>query len=63
MANVTSMQLRLHANTLELKHPFTISRATRTTQASLIVELSDGTHRGFGETTSNPYYDTNIAAI
>ncbi len=63
MAIKTSMQLRLHTHTLKLKHPFTISRASRTTQASLIVELSDGTHRGFGETTSNPYYDTRIEAI
>ena len=63
MAIETSMQLRLHSHTLELKHPFTISRGSRTTQSSLVVELSDGTHSGFGETTSNPYYDASIAAI
>ena len=50
------MKLKLHPFNLVLKHTFTISRESRDTQASLVVELSDGQYSGFGETTTNPYY-------
>jgi len=57
------MKLILHAYTLVLKHTFTISRESRNTQESLVVELSDGSHRGFGETTTNPYYQITMGSL
>lgn len=54
------MKLTLHRFELPLKHTFTIAYDSRDTQETLIVELSDGTHRGYGESTSNPYYGATI---
>ncbi len=45
---------------LQLKHTFTISRESYDTQPTLIVELKDGDHCGYGEATSNPYYGVSI---
>ncbi|MDG1528117.1 MAG: dipeptide epimerase [Polaribacter sp.] len=50
------MKLQLHTYNLVLKHTFTISRESRNTQPTLIVELSDDGFHGFGETSSNTYY-------
>lgn len=50
------MKLQLHTYNLVLKHTFTISRESRNTQPTLIVELSDDGLSGFGETSSNTYY-------
>ena len=50
------MKLQLHTYNLVLKHTFTISRESRNTQPTLIVELSDAGLSGFGETSSNTYY-------
>jgi len=41
---------------LILKHPFTISRSTRTTQDTVIVSISDGINTGYGEAIPYPYY-------
>ncbi|MEM9659289.1 MAG: dipeptide epimerase [Planctomycetota bacterium] len=57
------LELRFHPFDLPLKHPFAISRGTADVQPTLIVELSDGVHRGFGEATSNPYYGVTIAGM
>lgn len=56
MTSSARLQLSIHQRDLPLKHPFTISRSTITTQPTVIVELSDGTHSGFGEATTNDYY-------
>lgn len=50
------MKLRLHKFDLPLKHSFTIARATVTVQQTLIVELSEAGHSGYGEATTNSYY-------
>jgi len=50
------MILTLHPFDLYLRHAFTISRESRTVQRTLIVELSDGVHSGYGEATANPHY-------
>ena len=50
------MKLQLHSYDLVLKHTFTISRESRNTQPTLIVELIDDDFHGFGETSSNTYY-------
>ncbi|MBD0258478.1 MAG: dipeptide epimerase [Cytophagales bacterium] len=54
------MKLTLHRFELPLKHTFTIAYDSRNTQETLIVELADGAHRGYGEATSNPYYGATI---
>ena len=50
------MKLFLRPFDLPLKHVFTISRESVSIQETLIVELVDGEHHGFGEATSNEYY-------
>ena len=57
------MKVILRAFDLKLKHPFTISRKTHTIQPSLIVELQSERHSGFGEATSNPYYNNTIDSM
>lgn len=54
------MEIKLHSYNLELKHTFTISRESHDFQPSLVVELIDGGFRGFGEATSNPYYNITV---
>ncbi|MDG1993109.1 MAG: dipeptide epimerase [Polaribacter sp.] len=54
------MKLKLHSFDLVLKHTFTISRESRNTQPTLIVELVDGDFHGFGETSSNTYYQITM---
>ena len=54
------MQLRLHAFDLPLRHTFTISRESITSQPTLIVELTQDGISGYGEATSNKYYGFTI---
>lgn len=54
------MKLILHEYNLKLKHTFTISRESIDFQPSLIVELQSEGYSGFGEATSNPYYNTTV---
>src|SRR5262245_33061543 len=54
------MQLRLHAFDLSLRHTFTISRESITSQPTLIVELTQNGISGYGEATSNKYYGFTI---
>jgi len=54
------MLLTFHPFNLQLKHTFTISRKSHDIQPSLIVELSDGILSGYGEATSNPYYNISV---
>ncbi|MEM9354365.1 MAG: dipeptide epimerase [Planctomycetota bacterium] len=51
------MKLATHRFELPLKHTFTISRSSVDVQPTLVVELSDGAHSGFGEATTNTYYE------
>ena len=57
------MQLILHPFDLPLRHVFTISLDSHVVQPTLIVELRDGAHRGFGEATTNQYYGVTIASL
>ena len=52
------MKLIIRTYNLKLKHPFTLSRGTRTEIPSIIVELEHNGVSGFGEATANPYYHT-----
>lgn len=54
------MKIILRQFDLKLKHTFTISRESHDVQPTLIVELQDGIHAGFGEATSNPYYGITV---
>jgi len=54
------MKLIIRTYNLQLKHPFTISRGTRTEIPSIIVELQENGFLGFGEATANPYYNTFV---
>jgi L-alanine-DL-glutamate epimerase-like enolase superfamily enzyme len=57
------MELRLSTHTLHLKHPFTISRESHSTQDTLIVHLSHQGQTGYGEATSNPYYGHSLKSL
>jgi L-alanine-DL-glutamate epimerase-like enolase superfamily enzyme len=50
------MELDIHTFDLALRYPFTISRHTYNSIRSVIVELGNGRYKGYGEATSNPYY-------
>lgn len=54
------MKLELKSYDLKLKNTFTISRKSITSQPSLIVALTADGFSGFGEATSNPYYNATI---
>lgn len=57
------MKLILRTYNLKLKHTFRISRKSIDFQPSVIVELQDGGLSGYGEATSNPYYNIGIENI
>lgn len=57
------MKLTLRAYDLKLKHTFRISRKTIDFQPSLIVELEENGISGYGEATSNPYYNITIEIL
>jgi L-alanine-DL-glutamate epimerase-like enolase superfamily enzyme len=54
------IRLSTHSFELPLQHVFSISRESTSVQPTLIVELSDGQHRGYGEATTNKYYGATI---
>lgn len=57
------MKLILRAYDLKLKHTFRISRKSIDFQPSIIVELQEDGFSGFGEATSNPYYNITIEIL
>lgn len=57
------MRLSLKKYTLNLKNTFRISRETRDFQDSLVVALSLNGKTGYGEATSNLYYDISIKSM
>jgi len=57
------MKLILRTYNLKLKHTFRISRKTIDFQPSLIVELQENEFSGFGEATSNPYYNITVEIL
>lgn len=54
------MQLHLKKYVLPLKHTFSISRESHDFQDTLIVSLSKDGKIGYGEATSNPYYQITV---
>ncbi len=57
------MKIIIRTFNLQLKHTFTISRESHTVQPSLIVELQSEGFSGFGEATSNPYYNCTVSSM
>ncbi len=54
------MDLILKAYDLKLKHTFTISRKSIDVQPCVIITLKEGEFSGFGEASSNPYYNITV---
>jgi len=54
------VKLILHHFELPLRHVFTIARGSVTVQTTLIVELRDGEHSGYGEATTDDYYGATL---
>lgn len=52
------MELNVYPFDLALRYPFTISRHTYDTMKTIIVEMKKGRYTGFGEATTNPYYQS-----
>lgn len=57
------MKVIIRTFDLQLKHTFTISRESYKVQPSLIVELQSDGYSGFGEATSNPYYNITVDSM
>jgi len=57
------MEVILRQFDLKLQHTFTISRESYDSQPTLIVELTDGVYSGYGEATSNPYYNISVTEM
>ena len=57
------MKLSYHPFELPLRHPFGISRGVTTVQPTLVVELSEAGHRGYGEATANAYYGATVQSM
>jgi len=57
------MQVHLSKHTLALTHTFTISRESYDAQNTLIVHLSHNGKTGYGEATSNPYYQITQSSL
>lgn len=54
------MKMTLRTFELQLRHTFTISRESHDIQPSMVVQLSDNDKFGYGEATSNPYYNISV---
>lgn len=54
------MQLHYHSYNLPFRHPFTISKGTKTHQPTLIVALQIGSYIGYGEATAITYYNVTV---
>ncbi|MER7753338.1 dipeptide epimerase [Kitasatospora sp. NPDC097643] len=57
------MELVLHEVDLPLRHPFGTVHATVAVQQSLIVELRDGEHRGFGEAAGFTFFGLSLSDV
>ncbi len=54
------MKIRYWHYNLKFRHPFTISKGTKTHQATLIVELEDRGIKGYGEAPAIAYYHITV---
>jgi len=54
------MKLQYWAHNLKFRHPFTISKGSKTHQPTLIVSLEHLGHKGYGEAPPITYYNITI---
>ena len=54
------MRIKYRSYNLRFKHPFTISRGTKTHQPTLIIELEHFGVKGYGEAPAISYYDIPV---
>lgn len=54
------MNLKYKTSNLPFKHPFTISKGTKTHQPALLVELEFFGIKGYGEAPAIPYYNITV---
>jgi L-Ala-D/L-Glu epimerase len=54
------LELSYHTFNLKFRHPFGISRGTKTHQPSLVVQLSHLGYTGYGEAPAISYYDITV---
>ena len=54
------MKLQYWAHNLKFRHPFTISKGSKTHQPTLIVSLEHMGHKGYGEAPPITYYNITI---
>jgi L-alanine-DL-glutamate epimerase-like enolase superfamily enzyme len=57
------MKISLSKHTLPLKHTFSISRESHDFQNTMIVGLTLDGQTGYGEATSNPYYNITVESM
>lgn len=57
------MQVRYWAHELPFRHPFTISKGTKTHQPTLVVELQSGNRCGYGEAPAISYYQVSLESL
>nr|WP_293301356.1 dipeptide epimerase [Allomuricauda sp.] len=57
------MRIEIKKYVLQLQHPFGISRETHVTQDTMIVCISLNGETGYGEATSNPYYNITVESM
>lgn len=58
-----AMEMHLHIVPLRLRHRFTIAHGSTDLQHNLIVELRDGSHRGYGEASTVGYYGNSAETM
>ena len=54
------MKVSYKKSNLKFKHPFTISKGTKTHQAALLIELEFFGIKGYGEAPAIPYYNITV---
>lgn len=57
------MDLKLYPFELPFRHPFTISRKSKSTQPLLVVKLQEDELYGLGETADNSYYEMTVTKL
>ncbi len=57
------MKLRCKPYTLNLRHPFTITRGSRTEQKNVLVEIEDGEDIGYGEAAPSGRYGESQESV
>lgn len=57
------MDLTLYPFELPFRHPFTISRKSKSLQPLLVVKLQEGEWYGLGETADNSYYNMTVPRL